>query len=61
MSCKYLCENNKDKTTVNLSTGKGHSVLDVIKRAENITGNQINFKIAKRRKGDPSELVAISH
>ncbi len=42
----------------NLGTGKGYSVLEVIRMAETTTGRKIPFSIAGRRSGDPPVLVA---
>jgi UDP-arabinose 4-epimerase len=42
----------------NLGNGSGFSVLDVIKRAEVVTGRSVNWKVAPRRPGDPPSLVA---
>lgn len=36
----------------NLSTGKGYSVLDVVKAFEKASGIKINYRIAPRRAGD---------
>ena len=55
---EYLQEN--DSFTVNLATGEGYSVMDVIKEAEIISGNTINYTIVDRRPGDPAELIATS-
>ena len=41
---------------INLGTGKGYSVFEVIKNFENVTNKKLNFKILDRRPGD----VAIS-
>ncbi len=43
---------------VNLGTGKGYSVLEVIHKAEEVCGKKINFKITERREGDPASLYA---
>lgn len=43
---------------INLGTGKGHSVKDVIEVCREITGAPIAEEIGKRRAGDPPELVA---
>ena len=52
---------NKDNNiTLNLATGKGYSVFDVIKTAEKITKNKILYKIVGRRAGDPTKLIAAS-
>ena len=55
----YLSKNNKC-ITLNLATGEGYSVLEVIKKAEEISGKNITYDIGKRRPGDPAKLVATS-
>lgn len=55
----YLEENDRD-LTLNLATGSGFSVLEVLRMAENITGRKINYEITGRREGDPEKLVAVS-
>ena len=60
-SIKYLCDNYKNNITMNLASGRGYSVLDVIKKTEKIIGNKITYKIIKRREGDPPELISISN
>ena len=42
---------------INLGTGKGHSVLDVITAFEHVSGQPIPYKIVERRAGD----VAINY
>jgi len=42
----------------NLGTGKGVSVLELIKIAEEVTGVKLNYSFSERRHGDPSVLVA---
>jgi UDP-arabinose 4-epimerase len=54
---QYL-ENGGDSLAVNLGTGRGHSVLEVIQAAENTTGRQVRRKIGPRRPGDPPVLIA---
>lgn len=44
----------------NVGTGKGHSVYQVIKKAEGLLGRKIGLKVAKRRSGDPSRLILSS-
>jgi len=51
---------NNDSLMVNLATGKGYSVLEVIEQAREITGHPIPYEIVDRRPGDPAELVATS-
>ena len=47
-----LCE------SINLGTGNGFSVLQVIRTAEKVTGRKIPYIAAERRPGDPPVLVA---
>jgi UDP-glucose-4-epimerase GalE len=44
----------------NLGTGRGYSVREVIRTAEEVTGKPVPVKEAPRRAGDPPELVASS-
>lgn len=44
----------------NAGTGKGHTVMEVLRVAEEVTGRRAPYKIAPRREGDPAELVADS-
>ncbi len=50
----------KDSITLNLGTGKGHSVNEVVASAERITGKKVPYENVPRRAGDPSILVADS-
>jgi UDP-glucose 4-epimerase len=43
---------------INLGTGVGISVLELIAAAEKITEKKANVKICDRRPGDPAELIA---
>ena len=49
-----------DSIMVNLATGEGYSVLDVIEKAREITGHSIPYEITARREGDPAKLIATS-
>ena len=42
----------------NLGTGKGYSVLDIIKTFEKTTGKKVPYKITKRRDGDIATCYA---
>ena len=53
-----VINNNKGCQVFNLGTGKGYSVLEVIKTFEKISGKEIPFKIAPRREGDIAECYA---
>jgi len=44
--------------TVNLGTGQGSSVKEVIHTVEEVTGKKVPAKIVPRRAGDPPALVA---
>jgi len=48
----------RKKMIYNLGTGRGHSVMQVIKTARRITGAAIPFVIGSPRVGDPAILVA---
>ena len=56
----YISENDKD-LLVNLATGEGHSVLDVINKSKEVSGKDIPFDIVGRRTGDPATVVAVSN
>jgi UDP-arabinose 4-epimerase len=43
---------------LNLGTGSGHSVREVVAMVERITGSRVNARNAPRRAGDPAALVA---
>ena len=48
--------------TINLGTGVGYSVLEIINLCKELLGLDIKYEIGPRRSGDPSKLVAdISH
>ena len=57
LALEYLVNKGKN-LTVNLSTEKGYSVLETIKKAEEITNKQIKYEIVERREGDPDNVVA---
>ncbi|CAM2067089.1 UDP-glucose 4-epimerase GalE [Sulfidibacter corallicola] len=44
----------------NLGTGKGFSVLEVLRATEDAIGEKLNYRIGPRRAGDPANLVAAS-
>jgi UDP-glucose-4-epimerase GalE len=54
---QYL-EKNGDSLAINLGTGRGYSVLEVIQATENATGRPVRGRFAPRRPGDPPILVA---
>jgi len=48
----------KGSAAFNLGTGQGHSVREVIRTAEQVTGREIRPLAGERRPGDPPRLVA---
>jgi UDP-glucose 4-epimerase len=46
--------------TYNLGNGQGHSVRQVIRAVEQVSGRRVPFTVAPRRPGDPAVLVAAS-
>jgi UDP-glucose 4-epimerase len=47
-----------DSRFINLGTGQGYSVMEVIQTARQLTNHQIPTRIEPARPGDPSRLVA---
>jgi len=47
-----------DVLTVNLGTGKGYSVLDVVRAFEKASGKKVPYTIAPRRSGDIAKCYA---
>jgi len=47
----------RESTAVNLGTGRGFSVKEIIATAESVTGRKIPVSYGPRRAGDPPELV----
>ena len=45
-------------TAYNIGTGVSHSVLEVCRVVEQVTGNKLALRIAPRRSGDPAVLCA---
>lgn len=43
---------------INIGTGKGHSVLELIKIFEEISNEKLNYEVVSRRPGDVSEIWA---
>jgi len=48
----------KDSIALNLGTGKGYSVKEVLKKVEEVTGRPVPARVVARRPGDPPSLVA---
>ncbi len=56
LGAEYLEKGNS--TAINLGTGQGNSVREVVGAIEKVTGKKVPIKMAPRREGDPAELVA---
>lgn len=57
LALEWIDAEKKD-LTVNLGSGHGYSVLEMVKAAERIVGHGFDWSIGPRREGDPSELYA---
>ena len=56
---RLINNNNKEPFEVfNIGTGKGNSVLEVIKSFEKVTGKKLNYKLVDRREGDITAAYA---
>jgi UDP-glucose 4-epimerase len=47
-----------DSFTVNIGTGRGHSVLEVVRAFEHASGKPVPYQIAPRRAGDVAQCFA---
>lgn len=57
LALESLLQNPKSDV-FNLGTGQGFSVKEVISHVEKVTGKSVPIKVAQRREGDPSILIA---
>lgn len=57
LALEYL-QNGGASESLNLGTGRGHSVNEVITTARRVTGREIKVRVEPPRPGDPSRLVA---
>jgi len=57
LGLEYL-ERGGESTALNLGTGAGYSVSEVIAAVEKVVGRKVNKKFGPRRPGDPPSLVA---
>jgi UDP-glucose 4-epimerase len=56
---RLISKENKDVFKIfNVGTGKGSSVLEVIRAFEEVTGSKLNYKIVDRRAGDVISVYA---
>ena len=59
LALEWIEAERKD-LTVNLGTGRGVSVLEMISEAERIVGHPFDWSVGPRREGDSTELYASS-
>jgi UDP-glucose 4-epimerase len=57
LGLEYL-QRGGTSTALNLGTGRGHSVREVISTIEQVTGREVPKRTSPRRPGDPAQLVA---
>jgi UDP-glucose 4-epimerase len=57
---RALARLDEQSVTYNLGNGAGHSVLEVIRSVERVSGRRVPVRLADRRAGDPAALVAAS-
>ena len=57
LALEYLA-NSGQNLSVNLGTGQGRSVMDIIQTVQRVTGRPVNYRAVQRRPGDPPALVA---
>jgi UDP-glucose 4-epimerase len=51
-------QNLKPYNVFNIGSGKGYSIMEVIKAVETVTNKKINYMHSEDRKNEPSYLVA---
>lgn len=57
LALEYLRAGGRSQA-INLGSERGFSVLEVIKKAEKVTGCPVPYKLGPRREGDPASLLA---
>ncbi len=58
LALKLLSKRRECREMINLGNGKGFSVMEIIRKAEQVTGRKVPFKTYPRRPGDCSTVVA---
>jgi len=59
LALKYLAQSGQS-ICVNLGTGRGNSVMEIIHAVQQVTGKPVAYRLVDRRPGDPPVLVAKS-
>ena len=55
---RFLKDNNPQNISINIGTGKGTSVLEIIKTFQKVNGIDFQYDFVERRIGDQPFLVA---
>ncbi len=60
VAIRRLMENRQKSNfeVFNLGTGKGLSVMEIIRAFENVTGQKLNYRVVGRREGDVEKVYA---
>jgi UDP-glucose-4-epimerase GalE len=58
LALQHLDEDGATSVPLNLGTGRGHSVKEVMATIEEVTGQKVPWQMAPPRAGDPPVLVA---
>lgn len=53
---RHLLDGGAD-LTVNIGSGQGHSILEIVAEVERVTGRRIDLRVGARRMGDPAVLI----
>ncbi|WP_139560403.1 UDP-glucose 4-epimerase [Neomoorella thermoacetica] len=56
----HALEHGLQSSVFNVGTGKGYSVMEIIRKSEAVTGHTLPLEYKERRAGDPPVLVADS-
>ena len=58
MAYEYMAENNSQICSINLGTGKGTTVLELINKFQEVNNLKVPYLFSKRREGDLEECIA---
>lgn len=58
LALQALDEGRLQAEIINIGSGTGHSVFEIIKKCEEVTGKRTIQSIVERREGDPAKLIA---
>lgn len=58
LAVDYLLNNNGGAHRINLGSGEGSSIYDIIRASETVTGKTCEYEIKPRRAGDPDSVTA---